>query len=137
MKLDIGIGFLAIFASTTALANSPVSVATGDWSNIPIVRQAGTLRISNSVIDKIQSAAAGECALPGQSEKRVNLTIPFMIHFAPDGAVQQVVVRQLNCPAIEKAAGGALLHLARKGEYRPTGENSERWYRGEINISSR
>jgi hypothetical protein len=137
MKLGIGIAFLATLSSIPALANSPVSVAGGDWSNIPFIRQSGSLRLSDAVIDKIETAAVGECHLPGQSEKRVRLTIPFMVQFSPDGAVQQVIVKQLNCPAIEQAAGGALLQLARQGEYRPTGENTEGWYRGEISISSR
>ena len=137
MKLGIGIAFLATISSIPAFANSPVSVAGGDWSNIPLLRQAGSLRLSDAVIDKIETAAIGECALPGQTERHVRLTIPFMIQFSQAGAVQQVVVKRLNCPAIEQAAGGAVLQLAKDGEYQPTGENSEGWYRGEIHISSR
>ena len=137
MNLGLGIAFLATISSIPALANSPVSVASGDWSNIPFIRQSGSLRLSDAVIDKIETAAIGECALPGQSERHVRLTIPFMVQFTPAGAVQQVVVKRLNCPAIEQAAGGALLQLAKDGEYRPTGENSEGWYRGELSITSR
>ncbi|HET9395269.1 MAG TPA: hypothetical protein VFO36_04370 [Nitrospiraceae bacterium] len=117
--------------------SSPVSVAGGDWSNIPLARTAGLNRVSTDVIERIETAAVDECRLPGQSKRHVKLSIPFIIQFSPSGEVQRVVVQRLNCPTIEQAAGSAVMTLAQKGEYRPTGENLEHWYRGQINLESR
>ncbi len=135
MKRLIAFGFCALLAASANA--SPVSVAGGDWSNIPLAKTAGLHRVSTDVIERIEAAAIGECQLPGQSKRKVELNIPFIILFSPTGAVEQVVVKRLNCPTIEQAAGGAILTMAQKGEYQPTGENLERWYRGEISFVSR
>ena len=137
MKLRIGLGLLAAISTSAALAAIPVSVAGGDWSNIPRVQQKGLMRVSTDSIEQIHAAAIGECALPGQSKRYVDLTIPFMIKFSPTGQLQQVVVKRLNCPTIEQVAGRAVLTMAEGGEYRPTGENLEGWYLGEISFVSR
>ena len=133
--LHLGLVLLAVMSSQPADVGSQVSVAGGDWSNIPLVKRSGTLRISDDLISKIESAAFGECAKPGQSKTRLDMTIPFLVQFTPEGGVERVVIMRLDCPTIEQTAGGAVLQLARAGEYRPTGENVEGWYRGEIKIS--
>lgn len=135
MKHLIAFGLSALLVAPAY--STPVSVAGGDWSNIPLARTAGTHRVATEVIEQIEAAAIGECQLPGQSKRQVKLTIPFIIQFSPSGEVQQVVVQRLNCPTIEQAAGGAILTMAQLGEYRPTGENLEHWYRGEISFESR
>ena len=133
--LHFGMMLLAALSGEVPATNSQVSVAGGDWSNIPLVKRSSNLRISDDLITKIETAAFGECAKPGQSKKRLNMNIPFLVQFLPDGGVEHVVVKRLDCPTIEQAAGGAVLQMARAGEYRPTGENTAGWYRGEITIS--
>ncbi|HET9335621.1 MAG TPA: hypothetical protein VFO12_04350 [Sphingomicrobium sp.] len=135
MKILIAFGLSALLAAPGY--SSPVSVAGGDWSNIPAARAAGLHRVSSDVIAQIEAAAVDECKLPGQSKSYVKLSIPFLIQFSPSGEVEQVVVHRLNCPGVEQAVGGAILTLAEKGEYRPTGENLEHWYRGEFRFVSR
>lgn len=136
MKLGVGFCLFATLWGSAALASTPVSVASGDWSNIPLVQQRGLARVSTNTIEQIEQAAVGECALPGQSKRQVDLTIPFMIKFSTAGAVEQVVVHRVDCPTIEQAVGSAVLTMANGGEYRPTGENREGWYRGDISFRS-
>ena len=126
----------AISAPATA-TSTQVSTAGGDWSNIPLVKNSGSHRISPDAVSQMEAAAEGECAQPGRSTKLVKINVPFLIQFSADGAVEHVVVKNINCPAIEKVAGGAVLQLAKEGAYQPTGENVENWYRGELNITSR
>jgi len=137
MKRRFGLAIFAALAGSAALAATPISVAGGDWSDIPRIEQAGKLRISDSSIEQMEAAAIGECKLRGQTERHVDLTIPFLVRFSQAGELQQVVVRRMNCPTIERVAGSALLTMAQGGEYRPTGENLEGWYRGEISFVSR
>ncbi len=134
MKYLIALGLSALIAAPAQ--SSPVSVAGGDWSNIPLVHQTGEKRISADAIEKMEVAARGECAGAIQPARRIKMTIPFLIHFSPQGGVEQVVVKRLDCPTIEQVAGSAVLQLAKDGAYRPTGENQERWYRGEISFTS-
>ena len=114
----------------------PVSVASGDWSNIPYAQQRGSLRVSTRTIEKFEAALMGECNAAA-ANGRLELTVPFLIRFGRDGSVQQVVVRRLDCPSAESLVGGAILQMARSGEFRPTGENLTGWYRGQFSLDSR
>ena len=122
-----------------ALAAGPlpaqVSVAGGDWSNIPAVQARGDLRISNKALNQLSDAVvANKCDSIGD-EKHMRLKVPFLMEFTPGGEIQQVVVQRIDCPAVEVVLGGALLQLAKSGEYRPTGENHTGWYRGLFEFS--
>jgi hypothetical protein len=128
--------FSAAAAMATAASAQSVSVASGDWSDIPrIGRHNGSLVVSPAVAGQIADALTGECRSPGASKTYVSVRIPFLVEFAPTGEVKQVVVHNVNCPRAEAALGGAVLQIAKSGEYRPTGENQVGWYLGEFEIN--
>lgn len=124
---------LALLAAPSAAQQ--VEVAEGNWSAIPEVRSAGHGRMSDRALD---SAAAllgrgGACAT---GTSRIDMTVPFLLEFDPDGkGVRRVVVRRSGCAELEKLIGGVVLTLAKQGEYRPTGENMAHWYRGQISFA--
>jgi hypothetical protein len=123
--------------SAAAVPTVPVSVASGDWSNIPAAQKRGLAQVSTSSIEKFEAALTGDCKAETGVNRQLELNVPFLIRFGTDGSVQEVVVHRLNCPSAEAVLGGAVLQLARTGEYRPTGENLTGWYRGEFSLQSR
>ena len=123
--------------STAASPTVPVSVASGDWSNIPFAQKRGLQRVSTSSIEQFEAALMEQCKPALGANRELELTVPFLIRFGTDGSVQEVVVHRLNCPSAEAVLGGAVLQLARTGEYKPTGENLTGWYRGEFSLQSR
>lgn len=126
---------LALIAAASTAPN--VSTATGDWSNIPLVAKRNNSEGLTFVVDAIDAAVrSNECTIPGATRKRMDLQIPFLIQFDRSGAVTEVVVQKLGCASVETAMGNAILRLAERGEYRPTGVNQTGWYRGEFNIKS-
>lgn len=128
--------FGAAAAIATAASAQSVSVAGGDWSDIPrIGRHNGSLVVSPEVASQIADAFTSECRAPGASKTYVAVRMPFLVEFTPTGQVQQVVVHNVNCPRAEAALGGAVLEIAKRGEYRPTGENQVGWYLGEVEIN--
>lgn len=131
----IGAGLLA--ASATAGAQS-VEVASGNWSNIPVAVARGQMRMTGEMMERMhQLAAQSSCEVRGFTRTNIEMTVPFLIRFTPDGTVERVVVRRLGCPQLESMLGSIVLQLAQAGEYRPTGENEERWYRSELSFVSR
>jgi hypothetical protein len=74
--------------------------------------------------------------MPGQSRKRLDMTVPFVVHYAPDGTLNRIVIKRLGCAQAEGIVGGSVLELVQSGEYKSTGANSEGWYRGVISFSS-
>lgn len=131
----IVIGALAALAVTPALAE-PITVAGGNWSDIPPIRERHALRIGNEAIEQLK-AAAGQtnCRTVGDA-RHLNISVPFLVQFSPHGDVEQVVVQRINCPKVEALLGYSLLYLAKSGEYRPTGENDLGWYRGQFDLIS-
>jgi len=123
--------------SAAAAPTVPVSVASGDWSNIPYAHQRGIERVSTSSIEQFETALTEQCKPAIGANRELKVTVPFLIRFGTDGSVQEVVVHRLNCPSAEAVLGGAVLQLARSGEYKPTGENLTGWYRGEFSLQSR
>jgi hypothetical protein len=130
---------LPLLASATAVAaaDANVSVASGDWSDVPALMQTGDLQISDKFADQLASAVGTNgCATAG-TPKHVNVSMPFLIQYTPQGGVQRVVVHRINCPAVETIVGSVVLRMAQHGDYRPTGYNREGWYRGQFEFESR
>ena len=134
MKLMV-LGVISALGATP-LGAQQVSVATGDWSNIPVVQSRGAYRISPRAVDDIAAGASNhQCPAIG-NERHLSMSVPFLVEFTAAGAVNQVVVRNLGCPKVESALGGAILQLAKSGEYKPTGVNIVGWYRGQFELSA-
>jgi hypothetical protein len=128
--MNLVVASLAAVLAASPLAAEQVSVAEGDWSAIPMVYSRGDLRMSDRSLNQLTEAVAlNKCTSVG-TEKHMSLSVPFLLEFSPRGEVQQVVVRRIDCPAVEVVLGGALLQLAKSGEYQPTGQNQAGWYRG-------
>lgn len=128
----IGLAFIA-----AASATPNISTATGNWSEIPLVAKRNNSEGLTFVVEAIERAVrSNECTITGATRKRMELQIPFLIQFDASGAVREVVVQKLGCAPVETAMGNAILRLAERGEYRPTGVNQTGWYRGAFDIKS-
>ncbi|HEY0445820.1 MAG TPA: hypothetical protein VGD19_05135 [Allosphingosinicella sp.] len=128
---------LALLVGAAAAPAATVETATGDWSNLPLLKHRGFEGISSRAVARIHEVVAtGECTLPGQTKRKLDLTVPFAVHFQPDGTLDRVIMPKMNCAPVEAIMGRVLLDLVESGEYRPTGENQEGWYRSEISFSS-
>ena len=136
MKLSIFVLALA-FIAVPSRAQTTVDVGTGDWSRIPEVQPRGNLRMADAQMDLIeQIAQQGRCNVPGLSAQAVDISVPFLIRYAANGAIERIVLQDLHCPDLEVALGAAVLHLARADEYRPRGNTLPGWYRSEISFAN-
>lgn len=125
------------FAPLQAASAAVVEVATGDWSSIHWMKSRSFNIISADAVERVHRAfAKGECKLAGQTKKRLNLTVPFLVQYGSGGALQRVVLRKLGCPTVESILGGVLLEQVRGKEYQPTEQNPAGWYRGELRLTS-
>ena len=127
---------LAALACAAPANAQSVEVASGDWYNIPRLESAQRTRISTKSVDRVVNIVkSGTCALPGQSKDRIDMAVPFLIQFEPDGDPTRIVIARMNCPELESLMGGVVLNLARAGEFKPTGENQTGWYRSELSFA--
>lgn len=127
---------LAAAISSAPASAATIEVASGDWSNIPEIAYKGYPRVPLETAFRIQqSLANGECSLPGQSEDKFDLTVPFLVRFEPDGGVDKVVLQRLGCDRAESLTGQVLVKIIEAGGYKPsTKVNATGWYRGKIRV---
>jgi hypothetical protein len=114
-----------------------VEVAKGDWSNIPAVTTRPYETIHPDAVEALHRAfGKGECVLPGQSKNRLNLNVPFLLEFSPDGKVKRVVLQKLGCESVERILASVLLKQAQSGDLISPGTNTLGWYRSVLRITS-
>jgi hypothetical protein len=135
MKLILAtLGFLAAVPVTA----QSIEVASGNWSEIPEIRTKSQPMLSPATAARVDEIAKqGKCSVPGVTRRYVDLTVPFVVEFMPDGGVQRIVLTKLGCPELESVLGGVLANWVASGRYVATGENQLGWYRGELKIALR
>ena len=136
MKRLLAIALL--LAPVPAAAATRVEVADGNWSYLPLMKQRGSDHLNNDALARIDEIIhEKKCTFADQEGPNYDVTVSFAAHFSPDGALDRLVMKRLNCPEIESLVGGALLEMINGGDYRPTGANSEGWYRGELSFGGK
>ena len=134
--MNIALAAALLLASPQAAAPE-VEVATGDWSAIPWMTNRSVSIIGEEALESIhRSFARGECTLAGQSKKRLDLKLPFLVEFGEAGEVKRLVLRKIGCPSVERMLASVVLEQVRTGEYRPPRGEGRGWYRSEVHLNS-
>jgi|SRR5438270_3869772 len=121
--------FLATIAAATPAPQ--VEVADGDWSGLPLLDSRGYDHLGSKVMGRLwEIAQQRKCSLPGYSGDKLDLRLSFAAQYNPDGSIVRIVLPRLNCPEAEGIIAGAVIEMMRAGDYRPTGQNLDGWYRG-------
>lgn len=131
--------YLPALMALTAATAPPVIVETAvsDWSFLPSLSSRGYDHLNLKMMAKLQEIASkGQCKLPGGYDRgKLDLRVSFAAQYAPNGALQRIVIPKLNCPEAESVLGGAVLEMLQGGDYRPTGKNPDGWYQGDLSFS--
>jgi hypothetical protein len=125
----------ALLMATSAAPAMTVETANGDWSEIPLLKTRG-YALNDHVVGKIYDLVqSGACTIAGQSKKKLDMSIPFLVHFTKDGTPDRLVLGKIGCAEAEGVIGGALVVLIEQGNYRSTGRNQTGWYRSQVSFS--
>jgi hypothetical protein len=135
LKLVLAAAAAALPVGTALASAATIEVGTGDWRNIPMMQQFGEALDSNSVAAIYEMAEKGKCVMPGQRKGKLDMTVPFIVLFAPSGSIDRLVIEQMGCTKAEGVLAGALIKLIDRGAFRPSGGMREGWFRGEVSFS--
>ena len=125
----------ALLMTAGAASAMTVTSATGDWTEIPPLKTRG-YALNDHVVGKIyELVESGACKIEGQSKKKLDMAVPFLVHFAKDGTPDQLVLGKIGCAEAEGVIGGALVVLINRGNYKSTGRNHTGWYRSQVSFS--
>ena len=123
-----------LMAASTAQAMT-IETASGDWSDIPLMKSRG-YSLNEPVITRVYDLVrTGSCTIEGQSRKKLDMTVPFLVHYRSDGTPDRLVLSKIGCAEAESVIGGALVVLVDKGQFQSTGVNRAGWYRSEVSFS--
>lgn len=126
---------LLVASAAAAQPAAKVEVATGDWSGLPALKLNGYDHLSSAVMSKVYEIGRSKnCRLPGQSGHKLDLSVSFAAKFSSNGKLERLILPQLNCPEAESWLGGTLLKSVQHGDFVPTGESPEGWYRGDLSF---
>jgi hypothetical protein len=73
-----------------------------------------------------------QCRLAGQSHRRFDIRVPYVVRLEPDGRPTRFVVADIGCRPLESFIGQIILELARVGDFRPTSASEPQWYASEL-----
>ena len=125
----------ALMFGASQLAATTVETGTGDWSNIPEMRQMVDSIDSDTVAAIHEMIESGECTIPGQRAGKLDMTVPFLIQINAQGEIDRLVIEKFGCEKAEGVLAGALLKLIERGGYKPRGGKHEGWYRSFVSFA--
>ena len=126
----------ALLIGATQAGAVTVEVASGDWNDIPLLK-AGGEALSDAVVHKLHTLVeSGTCVIPGQTKKRLDMSVPFLVHYPNNGGEpDRIIISKIGCAEAESVIGGALSVLVKQGAYQSSGVNKTGWYRSEVSFS--
>ena len=124
-----------LLMASTSVAAMEVETATGDWSEIPLLKTRG-YSLNDHVVGRIHELVeSGACKIEGQSKRKLDMTVPFLVHYSKQGEPDRLVLNKIGCAEAEGVIGGALVVMVNQGNFRSTGLNQTGWYRSQVSFS--
>ena len=121
---------LLLLASSPTYA--PIFVGRFDPADFPNAQKVER-RMPHAEMDhRVEKILADECKLPGQTKIKYNITIPYAVLLDPTGKAKKVVVKDINCPSLEKLVGQVGSELSRLGDFKIAHAEGDRWYVSDV-----
>ena len=128
----------ALLISGAALPPAKVEAGRAKWESFPALAKRPRSHPTAAMVDRVAGLLEERrCALPGQSARKFDITVPYLVLVRPDGGAERVIVADLGCPALETYVGSIVLKLAELGDFQPTRETRPRWYSSQLNFNVR
>lgn len=127
----------ALLLTAAPIAAQTIETGTGDWRNIPPLRQAGAAIDAETVSAIVEMAESGECTLTGEHRRGVDVDVAFVVQYNAQGSIDRLVLEPMGCARADGVLAGAVLRLLRNGGFAPEGGRREGWFRGQVGFSHR
>ena len=127
---------LAGTAQPPPSAEVPVHVGIFKPADFPNLIQIERRMPQGEMVSRVEKILAhDDCKIAGQSQRSFNLTVPYAISLAQDGAVRKVVIGEIGCPSIERLVGQVVVAQAQRGDFKVSHQTGDQWYVSELNFS--
>jgi hypothetical protein len=77
-----------------------------------------------------------ECHVKGMRPTKFDIDEPYAVLLEPSGNVKRIIVKEMGCPGLNTVIGSTLADMAKRGKFRPTGEQQPLWYGGRLSFAA-
>ena len=124
----------ALLASSTVTPQ--VDVGRFNPQSFPEARMRERRMPHHTMLSRVEDILRErQCRFEGQSYRRFDIRVPYVVQLDPDGTPTRFVVADIGCQPLEAFVGRVILELARVGDFRPTGASQPEWYASELRFT--
>jgi hypothetical protein len=140
MKLAL-LALYALVSTPTATtvsvpADVQIDVGQAQWATFPDLRPAPRNLPTGAMLTRVESILKDrECEMRGQSHRRFDITVPWLVQVEPDGRLSRLVVADMGCRPLEVYVATLIVALAQRGDIRPPAAREQRLYASEFNFN--
>jgi hypothetical protein len=117
-------------------ANVQIDVGQAQWATFPDLRPAPRNLPTGAMLTRVESILKNdECEMRGQSHRRFDITVPWLVQVEPDGRLSRLVVADMGCRPLEVYVATLVVALAQRGDIRPAAAAESRIYASEFNFN--
>ena len=113
-----------------------IDVGTTNWSEFPqLTPEPRDLPIGEMLVRMERMLRDRECVMRGQSPRRFDITVPWLVQVEPDGRLSRLVIADTGCRALEVYVADLIINLAARGDIRPPAAPEQRIYASDFNFN--
>jgi hypothetical protein len=122
--------------SVTVPADVQIDVGQAQWADFPDLRPAPRNLPTGAMLTRVENILKDrECEMRGQSHRRFDITVPWLVQVEPDGRLTRLVVADMGCRPLEVYVATLVVALAQRGDIRPPAAPEQRLYASEFNFN--
>jgi hypothetical protein len=128
---------LSLLASTPGpTADIQIDVGNTNWAEYPALQPPPRHLPTGAMLQRVETLLRErECVIQGQTYRRFDITVPWIVQVEPNGQVSRLVVADMGCRPLEVYVATLVVALANRGDIRPTAGSETRWYGSEFNFN--
>jgi hypothetical protein len=121
---------------TPVAADVQIDIGRADWTHFPQLHpEPRDLPLGEMLVRMERILRNRECTLPGQTVRRFDVTVPWLIQVEPDGRVSRVVIADVGCRPLETYVADLIVNLAHRGDIRAPAAPEQRVYASDFNFN--
>lgn len=122
--------------SVSVPADVQIDVGQAQWTTFPELTPEPRNLPTGAMLTRVESILKDrECEMRGQTHRRFDITVPWLVQVEPDGRLSRLVVADMGCRPLEVYVATLVVALAQRGDIRPAPSPEPRIYASDFNFN--
>ncbi|HEX8642832.1 MAG TPA: hypothetical protein VF702_02835 [Allosphingosinicella sp.] len=117
-------------------ADIQINIGRAEWGNFDALVPEPRNLPTGLMLDRVENILRDrECVMRGQSYRRFDITVPWVVQVEPDGRLTRLIVADIGCRPLETFVAELVVELAERGDLRPAPGARTRLYGSDFNFN--